>query len=84
MQLPSGDLARLAALPVNQVANHDPPVFPAPDRLVTGHAPHPGFGRGVHFCLGAPLARMELQEALQGARRTPSELPRPPVRLTVF
>jgi cytochrome P450 len=49
-------------------ANHDERVYPHPDTLdpaqVTG-APHLAFGHGAHFCLGAALARAELQEALR-------------------
>ena len=42
-------------------ANHDPDVFDDPERLDVGRAdnPHIGFGFGAHFCLGAPLARLE-------------------------
>ncbi len=47
-------------------ANRDPAVFEEPDefRVARAHNPHVAFGVGVHFCLGAPLARMELTESL--------------------
>jgi cytochrome P450 len=47
-------------------ANRDPAVFDAPDDFRVDRTPnhHVAFGVGVHFCLGAPLARMELVESL--------------------
>lgn len=47
-------------------ANRDPAAFASPDEFRVDRSPNPhlGFGVGVHFCLGAPLARMELVESL--------------------
>jgi cytochrome P450 len=44
-------------------ANRDPEVFPEPDRFDVGRQPNPhmSFGHGIHYCLGGPLARVELQ-----------------------
>jgi cytochrome P450 len=47
-------------------ANRDPAQFTDPDRLDLGRdtSGHVAFGYGVHYCLGAPLARMEAEVAL--------------------
>ena len=47
-------------------ANSDPAVFPHPERLDLRRAPnrHVAFGDGIHYCLGAALARTEVQIAL--------------------
>jgi cytochrome P450 len=62
--IPAGE----TVVPMRAVANRDPAAFPEPDRLDVLRAPtaHVAFGVGAHHCLGAQLARMELQEAFRG------------------
>ncbi len=50
-------------LPFMSAANRDPRQFPAPDALDVRREPnrHLAFAYGIHFCLGAPLARLEGQ-----------------------
>jgi cytochrome P450 len=72
----AGDLVLLD----NRAANHDPAVFPSPGHFdITRDGPgHLAFGHGAHYCIGAPLARIELQAVF-------SQLPArfPAMRLTV-
>ncbi|UNO43135.1 cytochrome P450 [Streptomyces sp. MST-110588] len=62
VRIPAGESVLLSLTS----ANHDPDRFDAPQKLdpareVSGHLM---FGHGIHYCLGAPLARMETETAL--------------------
>jgi cytochrome P450 len=53
-------------------ANRDPRVFGRPDEFDVGRenaAQHIGFGGGIHVCIGAPLARIELEAGVDALRR---------------
>jgi cytochrome P450 len=70
-------------------ANHDPRVFASPEALDVGRpnaAEHIGFGGGIHVCIGAPLARIELEASLQAlAERAPGlRLAAEPARVPAF
>jgi cytochrome P450 len=73
-RIPLGDVT-VAGCPVSRgesiltslaAANHDPAVYPDPSRfdITRKDVHHHSFGGGVHFCLGAPLARLEAQIAI--------------------
>ncbi|AWK12443.1 cytochrome P450 [Streptomyces spongiicola] len=64
-RIPKGSLVQISLLS----ANRDPLKFEDPDVFDVrrpGTAAHIGFGHGGHYCLGAPLARLETQLALSG------------------
>jgi cytochrome P450 len=62
--IPAGE----QVMPMYSTANRDRSVFTDPDRfdVTRDAASHLAFGAGVHHCLGAQLARVELQEAFRG------------------
>jgi cytochrome P450 len=68
--IPAGDMV----MPFIGAADRDPAQFPDPDRLDIGRSDnrHVAFGLGIHFCLGAPLARVEGRIAIDAlVRRLP-------------
>ena len=69
-------------------ANRDGAIFENPDELDLSRSPNPhiGFGAGIHFCIGAPLARMEMTTSLPMLlERFPKlELAAEPIRRPTF
>jgi cytochrome P450 len=57
---------------ITGAANRDPACFDDPQRFMLDRKvnPHLSFGGGAHFCLGAPLARMEMKAALKALVQT--------------
>ncbi len=67
-------------------ANRDPRRFPHADRFDVGRSDpgHIGFGGGIHFCIGAPLARLELEASLDHLAQHTIELLEEPTYAPTF
>ena len=61
--VPAGDMIFF----MTSAANRDPAVFVKPDHFDITRSPNPhlAFGAGIHYCGGAPLARMEAEVAFE-------------------
>ncbi|MFD4430468.1 cytochrome P450 [Nocardia sp. NPDC058497] len=66
-EIPAGEIVYVALA----AANRDPARFTDPDALTVDGRPagHLAFGHGIHFCVGAPLARLEAEIAFTGLLR---------------
>jgi cytochrome P450 len=89
VRIPAGDIVRI----YYGAANRDPKAFSDPDefRLDRDLRNHVGFGMGIHYCLGAPLARVEaritlnaLLDRYSGIKRGPSPAVRQTASPVVF
>jgi len=63
-------------IPLLGAANHDPDAFENPEIFDIARTPnhHFGFGQGIHYCLGAPLARLETKIAIRNLLARSSDL----------
>ncbi|NGO72119.1 cytochrome P450 [Streptomyces sp. SB3404] len=76
VRIPEGSLVA----PSLESANRDERQFAAPDRFDIRRSPNPhlGFGHGIHYCLGAPLARLEARTVLRILLERCTDLARTP------